>query len=119
MRVNHIRTVFIAACIGVIAAGCQAPQRYYWGHYEDAVYVATVDPGSLTPNKQIDILRADAREAATKNQQLPPGFHANLGYLYYQVGDMENAKLEFESEKHQFPESTVLMDRMLGHLVRK
>lgn len=119
MRTKNIRAGLIVACAGIAVAGCQAPQHYYWGHYEDAVYVATVEPGTVTPNKQIDILRGDVREAAKKNQPLPPGFHANLGYLYFKVGDVENARLEFEAEKKQFPESTVLMDRMLGNLARK
>jgi hypothetical protein len=119
MRMNHIKAGLIVVCFGTVVGGCQAPQHYYWGHYEDSIYVATVDVGSLTPNKQIEILRADAQEATAKKQLLPPGFHANLGYLYYQVGDMQNARLEFETEKQLFPESAVLMDRLLANLVKK
>lgn len=119
MRTNTVKTALVAAGIGLIAVGCAPQQHYYWGHYEDSVYVSTVDAGSLTPNKQIDILRGDAQKAAAKNQPLPPGFHAHLGMLYFQVGDMQNARVEFEAEKAQFPESGVLMDRMLGNLAKK
>jgi hypothetical protein len=119
MRTNTIKAALVVAAIGVVAVGCAPQQRYYWGHYEDAVYVSTVEPGTMTPNKQIDILRKDAQQAEAKHLQLPPGFHAHLGMLYFQVGDMQNARLEFETEKSQFPESAVLMDRMLGNLVKK
>jgi hypothetical protein len=45
-----------------------------------------------------------------------PGFHAHLGYLYFQTGKLDQARQEFETEKAEFPESAVFMDRLLSNL---
>ena len=45
-----------------------------------------------------------------------PGWHAHLGYLYYQIGKLDQAQQEFLTEKGEFPESGVFMDRMLAGL---
>jgi len=45
-----------------------------------------------------------------------PGFHAQLGYAYYELGKVDQARQEFETEKADFPESAVLMDRLLARL---
>jgi hypothetical protein len=49
---------------------------------------------------------------------LPPGFHAHLGNLYYQMGKSDLALQEFQKEKAQFPESAVFMDRLIANLAK-
>jgi hypothetical protein len=65
----------------------------------------------MPPERQIELLEQDYQQARSANQPVPPGFHAYLGYLYYAVGRADQARQEFETEKANFPESTVLMDR--------
>ena len=43
----------------------------------------------------------------------PPGLHAQLGYVHYQMGNVREAVTEFGLEKLLFPESAVFMDRMI------
>jgi hypothetical protein len=105
--------------IPVLITGCQSPDVYYWGHYEDLVYGAHVKPDKFPPELQARTMEEDMHKAASANKPVPPGFHAHLGYLYYQLGKADLARQEFLAEKTQFPESTVFMDRMLANLSKQ
>jgi hypothetical protein len=110
------RFPLLAAALA-LAAGCAAsPSLYYWGHYEDLVYASYAEPGKVDPAQQIRIMEADAESARAQNRSVPPGFHAHLGVLYFDLGKPERARQEFLAEKGLFPESAVLMDRLLARL---
>jgi hypothetical protein len=49
---------------------------------------------------------------------VPPGYHAHLGYLYYQSGKADQALQSFETEKQLFPESTRFMDLLISRMTR-
>jgi hypothetical protein len=53
------------------------------------------------------------------HKPIPPGFHAHLGNLYFQLGKIDLARQEFETEKRLFPESTALVNRMTANLPEK
>lgn len=94
--------------------GCQTVRPlYYWGQYEGSLYQNYSNPGKTSPDEQILKLREDITKAAAAGLPVNPGLHAQLGYLYYSKGQLEAAQKEFETEKTLFPESTVLMDRLL------
>src|SRR5262249_8234807 len=80
---------------------------YSWGQYEELIYQSHVTPGKVPPEMQIQQLEQDYQKARANNQRVPPGFHAHLGYLYYQVGKLDQARQEFATEKAEFPESAV------------
>jgi len=103
----------------LLFAGCQSPDIYYWGHYEDIVYVMYNHPDKVPPERQAEIMEADLQRAVAANKPVPPGFHAHLGYVYYELGKPDLAQREFIKEKTQFPESTVFMDRLLKNLAKK
>jgi hypothetical protein len=104
--------------LAFLATGC-AHTIYSWGHYEDLIYVSYAEPGKLPPETQIEKLEADYQKARSENKPVPPGFHAHLGNLYYQIGKADQAKQEFETEKTLFPESKVFMDRLIASLEKK
>lgn len=103
----------------VLLGGCAPSTLYRWGHYEDLVYATYAAPGSVPPERQIELLEQDYQKARAANQPVPPGFHAQLGYLYHQIGRLDQARQEFETEKANFPESAVFMDRLLANLARR
>jgi hypothetical protein len=119
--VNNARLKLLPLLLAVplLITGCQSPSVYHWGHYEDLVYVTYAKPGKLPPEAQVLKMEEDLQKAAAANKPVPPGFHAYLGYLDYQLGKPDLARQEFEKEKAQFPESTVFMDRMLASLEKK
>ncbi len=86
---------------------------YYWGEYEPTIYKSYKSPGEYPPERQVRILEADIEKAKSKNKPLPPGYHAHLGLMYYDLGKIDAAQREFRTEKANFPESAVLMDFFL------
>jgi hypothetical protein len=105
--------------LGMLLAGCASPNLYSWGRYEDLVYAMYKSPDKATPEFQIEQMEKDIQRARSANKPLPPGFHAHLGYLYFQIGKADAARQEFATEKAQFPESAVFMDRLLAKLEAK
>ena len=98
----------------LLAAGCQtARPLYFWGQYEATLYQGYSNPGKVSPDEQMLKLQEDVTKAAAAGLPVHPGLHAQLGYLYYEMGQTEAARKEFEIEKSLFPEAAVLMDRML------
>jgi len=114
----RLKLLPLLLALPLLITGCQSTV-YSWGHYEDLVYVTYAKPGALPPEAQALKLEEDLQKAAAANKPVPPGFHAYLGYLDYQLGKLELAREEFEKEKAQFPESTVFMDRMLSRLAKQ
>lgn len=113
------RTIAAAAAVMALAflAGCQtARPLYYWGNYEGSLYQAYSHPEKMPPEEQIAKLQEDLAKGAASGLRANPGLHAQLGYLYLHKGDIESARKEFETEKALFPESAVLMDRLIQKL---
>jgi len=105
---------FCALASALVLTGCQtARPLYYWGHYEPMTYQMYSAPQKAPPEKQIETMLEDEQKAASANLPAHPGFHAHLGYLYYQTGRYDLAQKEFEAEKRLFPESTQFIDRMM------
>lgn len=111
------RTLWLCVAAALLV-GCasQPPQLYYWGSYEELIYESYAAPDIATAQMQVDKLEQDYQEARAQNKRMPPGWHAHLGYLYFQLGKLGEAQRSFVSEKAEFPESAVLMDRMLANL---
>lgn len=104
---------------GLLLTGCSSPTLYTWGHYEDLIYVSYAAPGKVSPELKVEKLEQDYQKARAANKRMPPGWHAHLGYLYYQLGKLDQAGQEFVTEKADFPESAVFMDRLLANLKKQ
>jgi hypothetical protein len=105
--------VIILISLLTVFSSCVSSTKYYWGEYENLIYTQYQEPGKVTPQYQIEKMRADMQKAASRNQPLPPGFYAHLGSQYLQLGKVAEARRYFTAEKKMFPESKVLMDRFL------
>ena len=107
----------VAAAL-LLCAGCASTPSilYSWGQYEELIYTSYASPGKLPPEAQAAQMEQDYEKARAKNKRMPPGWHAQLGYLYFQLGKADEAKRSFLTEKAEFPESTVLMDQFLSRL---
>jgi hypothetical protein len=94
--------------------GCQtAKPIYHWGSYEALTYQDYSSPGKVSPDQQIENLKADLEKAKSANLPAPPGLHAYIGYLYVQSGKADLAAQEFETEKRLFPESAAFIDSLM------
>jgi hypothetical protein len=108
----------LAVALAALASGCVTPpmSRYAWGGYEDVIYVAETKPGTLPPEAQVQQLERDREAARATHQRLPPGWHAHLSYLYYQMGRADLAREELLAEKTEFPEAATFVDHLLANL---
>ena len=103
----------------ILLAGCASRTLYTWGHYENLIYASYAAPGKMSPEMQVEKLEEDYQKARAANKRMPPGWHAHLGHLYFQLGKLDQAKQELETEKAEFPESAMFVDRMLANLTKK
>lgn len=97
--------------LALMLAGCAAKkpaQIYAWDNYQDALYQYYTT--STSPQEQISTLNQLIEKARASGKQVPPGVHAQLGLLYSNTGQMEQALAQFTAEKTQFPESAAYID---------
>jgi hypothetical protein len=99
--------LLLSACV------TQPPPLYYWGEYEPLLLKQHQEPGSLTVADKIELLNTDIVKAQEKGLNIPPGFYAHLGYLYFQQGDTQAGETAFLHEKQLFPESTHFIEGLL------
>ena len=112
------RLAALLACTTLLT-GCAAPKTLYtWGRYEELIYVSYSAPGSVPPEMQVEKMEQDYQAARASDKRVPPGWHAHLGYLYFQLGKLDQAQQELQTEKAEFPESAVFVDRLLANLKR-
>jgi len=117
---SHSKRIFcLSLAVAALLSACQSPDVYYWGHYEKLIYISYTKPDKATPELQAQVMEEDMQDAISDNKPLPPGFHAHLGDLYYQMGKPDLAVREFQKEKEQFPESAVFMDRLIANSTKK
>ena len=84
--VSNLKWLQMPLVILIHFTGCQSPDTYYWGHYEDLVYVMYAKPDKVPPEVQAAKMEEDLHKAIAANKPVPPGFHAHLGYVYFQLG---------------------------------
>lgn len=110
--------------IGVVAAsllcvGCATtPSLYQWEDYQPQVYKYLKDEGK-SKEEQIIILEKGLQKIQATGKTPPPGYHAHLGLLYYEVGRGAEAVQQFQTEKALFPESTKYMNFLLNKMQNK
>jgi hypothetical protein len=110
------RLTWAIACT-LMLAGCATPRPLYtWGSYEELIYATYATPGKIAPQDEVNVLEKDYQQARAANMRMPPGWHAHLGHLYYELGQRDQARQELLTEKAEFPESKVFMDRLLANL---
>jgi hypothetical protein len=94
--------------------GCSAKkQMYYWGEYSDSLYHSKKEPGVESLAKHKEVLENIVEESKNRNLLIPPGICAELGYLYAANNNTKKAVELFQMEKQTYPESTILMDRLI------
>lgn len=108
------RLITTSALIGTLATAACAPTTLFeWGNYEPALYAYSQNPerrGLYQEALEKAIERGRARDAVA------PGLLAELGYLHMEAGETVEAVRYFQEERSRFPESAVLMDRVIARL---
>jgi len=106
MRVH----AFLMAVPLLLGAACKPPAPLPWSRYEDALYRLARNPAELDRFSEELLAQIQAGEAA---RAVPQGLYAEYGYLLLLARRNGEAVVWFEKEKTAWPESRVLMDRMI------
>ena len=110
-------TLFLVLLAATVLAGCtRKPLLYQWGSYEEQVYAMYSDAGKVSIEEQLQRLERDYQKARATDKPVPPGYHAHVGYLYFQLGKADQALQSFETEKTLFPESAMYIDRLIARI---
>lgn len=109
--------VLLAAAAAIAATGCVPQTRYHWGHYDSALYQHYKTPAER--EAWVETLKTTILDAEQLGEKVPPGICAEYGYALLEEGQPDQAASWFQREKTTWPESTVLMDKMLRNAGRK
>ena len=113
---------YTGAVAGVLAAlvlsGCvtQPEPLYRWGEYEQLIYTMYTQPGAAEPGLQVQKLQADIQRSEAEGKRVPPGVHAQLGYMQYMQGNEAAAVDQFAMERRLYPESDAFMTTFIERL---
>jgi hypothetical protein len=86
---------------------------YYWGSYSSNLNAYYKNPGER--DKFIERLEKDIQKAEEKNK-VPPGIYAEYGFMMLETGATDQALVYFAKERDKWPESNILMSRLIDRL---
>lgn len=86
---------------------------YYWENYAGTLYNFKQNPNEKSRQKHQNELNSIISTAATKGSRVPPGIHAELGYMLAKSGNKAKAIQHFETEIAIYPESKTFIERIL------
>ncbi len=84
---------------------------YHWGAYDSALYGHYRKPAER--EAWVEALKTAILEAEREGRRVPPGLYAEYGYALLEEGKSKEAVTYFEKEKEKWPESTLLMQKMI------
>lgn len=94
-------------------AGCAPKKMYYWGDYSKSLYSYRKNASEETLLKHQQTLENIIETSNAENLRVPPGVFAELGYYYFKQNNNTRAIQYFRMEEKTYPESKVLMERLI------
>jgi hypothetical protein len=100
--------LFMGGCATqtVTAAG------YYWGDYSKTLYQYTKAPSDETLAAHAAELERIIEESGKRDLRVPPGIHAELGYIKARQGEDALAVAHYQTEMQLYPESRLFLERL-------
>jgi hypothetical protein len=105
---NNLKCTILLIIL-ISLSGC-ASYKYGWNNYDNTLYqhYKSPDQNEIFEENLKNIVQNDE---ATGN--IPPGIYAEYGYLLFERGQFNDAKLYFQKEYDKWPESRVFMTKIL------
>ena len=104
------RLLLLLTVILLGLSGCAATNKYHWGNYEKSLYGYYKNPSELeTLTESLANIIAEGET----DGKVPPGIYAEYAYILYISGKKQESISYFEKEKKSWPESSVLMEKMV------
>lgn len=113
-----MRARLLAVAAAAALAACVPTQQYYhWGNYDRTLYQHYRNPQDRAAF--VEALKIAILEAEQRGDKVPPGVCAEYGYALYEEGQAAESLRWFQREKETWPESTILMDKMIRNAQRR
>jgi hypothetical protein len=111
---NGKRVVMLVATSLIALGGCATVTEagYYWGNYSKTLYSYTKAPSDQTLAAHAVELERIITESDKRGLHVPPGIHAELGYIKARHGEDALAMAHYESEMQLYPESRQFLERL-------
>jgi hypothetical protein len=103
--------LLLVALLSASAVACAPRPLYHWGAYDAALYRHYQTPAER--QVWVEALKTTVLEAEQDGGRVPPGLYAEYGFVLLEEGNTKDAVAYFEKEKAKWPESTVLMEKMI------
>lgn len=109
LTIRSSAIVALLACAALAGCATRQPPLYQWQSYQGNVdaYFRT---DKLSTSAQTQRMEEDLQKIKARGGAVPPGYHAHLGLLYGQQGNLDQFAQQIQTEKKQFPESETFMD---------
>lgn len=105
----------LVAAASLALGGCATTVTeagYYWGDYSKSLYKYTKAPSDQTLAEHTVELERIIEESRKRDLRVPPGIHAELGYIKARSGNAALATAHYESEMQLYPESRLFLERL-------
>ena len=103
----------LLAMFVIFKAGCATPNTgYYWENYSGTLYNYKKNPDDKTMDKHMVMLQNIINKNESKGARVPPGIHAELGYMFAKKGENALAAEQFQKEMKVYPESKNFIERI-------
>jgi hypothetical protein len=112
------RGLVLVISLALLGAACGGQQPlYHWGEYDSRLYRHYRNPQDRTG--WVASMREVVLAAEQGGRKVPPGVYAEYGFALFEAGDHSAAISYFERERDLWPESRVLMDKMIVNAQRQ
>jgi hypothetical protein len=114
-----VRAPWLLALVPLLA-GCAAHGGvFYWGQYEESLYVRQRDGSDAGQAEAASMLERTILRAEKAGRRLAPGVYADYGYLLYRRGRQAEAVEYFRKEAELYPEARPFMEAVIARAERK
>lgn len=118
MTTKRLVQVIILCAFAALSVGCaqKGKPMYNWCNYSDSLYTCKKNEGLETLAQHQAVLERIITESNERSMKVPPGVCAELGYVYAAQNRSQEAIGLFQQEKQTYPESALLMDRLISRV---
>jgi hypothetical protein len=95
---------------------CAPKSLFYWGDYETSLYDRWLGNDNGMGEQHLQQTITTAEQGGRK---VPPGLYADYGFLLYRRGNLDSAIAYFDKERKTFPESRLLMGKLIDKIHEK
>ncbi|MDD2897342.1 MAG: DUF4810 domain-containing protein [Desulfuromonadaceae bacterium] len=96
----------------LLITGCAPSSRYVWENYDQKLYDHYKNPA------EADLFAEGLKntiEEGDKSGKVPPGIYAEYGFVLYERGKIQESLIYFQKEHDKWPESRILMSKMVAN----